>query len=243
MLTDDEGPASTAARPGIAGCGRPANRIDAHHPKRETGFTLIELMTAGAVGLLLLSAVIWLFAGIVRSSRSLLEAAHLEQMMAATMAVMTGELRRAGYWSGAWKMFDEAIDNGFAPLHVVDGSCVLYSYDRDKDDTDGIPDEDDQHGLRLRNGAIQIKTSDGGCGMTTCDSCTSGNWSALTDPSTVRIERLSFQISENDRPFNAGRNLARVREVVIELTGSLRRDPAMARTLRGSVNVRNDEIL
>jgi len=69
--------------------------------RRETGFSLVELTVAMAIGLFLMSALIWVFAELVRASHHQLKTAHLDQMLVSAMHVMTGELRRAGYWSRA----------------------------------------------------------------------------------------------------------------------------------------------
>jgi type II secretory pathway component PulJ len=210
--------------------------------RRETGFSLVELTVAMAIGLFLMSALIWVFAELVRASHHQLKTAHLDQMLVSAMHVMTGELRRAGYWSRAWKTLDGGAANGFAPIHVVGTDCLLYSYDREKRNPDGQPGPDDQHGFRVANGALQIKTSDDRCGPTTCDVCTTGNWSALTDSQTILIEHAAFEHAVREQPFNSGVSSVRVRELRIELSGMLRRDPAITRTLRTIVNVRNDEI-
>jgi len=212
-------------------------------PRIEAGFSLIELMTAMAIGLFLISVLIWIFAELVRASHDQLKTAQIDQTLVSVMHVMAGELRRAGYWSRAWKTREDGVFNGFAPIHLVGESCILYSYDRDKRNTGGLPGVDDQHGLRLSGAAVQVKTSDDRCGAATCEGCNTGNWSALTDPQTVLIERLAFTVVNREVPFNAGLSLVRVRELHIEIGGTLRRHPAIARTVRAVVNVRNDEIL
>ncbi len=207
------------------------------------GFSLTELMAAIALGLFLVSGIAFMMFETARTSRQALFETHLRQTLTTVMSVMTGELRRAGYWNRAGMSVDDLRHNGYAALRLVTGNCLLYSYDQEGNDADGLPDPGNRHGLRLSGGALQIKTSDPGCGGgAPCESCNSGNWLALTDPQTVTITRLEFLESPKMIVFNDGENTATVREVGITLEGRLRKDPAIRHRLHAKVDIRNDEI-
>lgn len=208
---------------------------------RMRGHTLSEVMVASAIGLLVLSGVVHLYAELARESQRMRAEARLHQALSAAGALVTGELRRAGYWSRARDTLDGGAVNGYAPVHVVDGHCVLYSYDREKNSPDGRPREDDQFGLRLAGGALQLKTSDAGCGASTCASCDGGVWWAMTDPQTVTVTELSFREESRTLPLADGAAVS-VRDIHVVLGGQLRRDPSIRHTVTALVNVRNDEI-
>jgi len=206
------------------------------------GFSLVELMVALAAGLFILAGVTFLYAEVVRANTAVLRTAHLQQTLWSLMAAMADDVRRAGYWSRAELVLDGASVNGFAPLHIVDGDCLLYSYDEDGDDADGAPDPEDQHGFRLDDGQVRIKTSDNTCGAATCDDCSSGTWWLLTDPQAVRIGALRFTGNERAHLLADGTRQLVVREIGISLEGAIAADPAVHHTLATSVSVRNHEL-
>jgi type IV pilus assembly protein PilW len=206
------------------------------------GFSLVELMVALAAGLFILAGATFLYAEVVRANATVLRTAHLQQTLWSLASTMADDVRRAGYWSRAELALDGADANGFAPLHVVDGDCILYSYDEDGDDADGAPDPEDRHGFRLNDGQVQIKTSDASCGGGACDDCASGNWWFLTDPQAVRIGALTFSLAERALPVAGGARQLVAREIGISLEGALAADPAVRHGLATSVSVRNHEL-
>lgn len=205
---------------------------------RHRGFTLVELAVASAIALFILSGVLFIFTASVRANTRVLNDAHLHQSLLSVMAMMRDELRRAGYWSRAEETVVTGARNGFAPLRIVGRDCVLFSYDRDKNDPDGQPDAGDQAGFRLSAGRIQARTRDDRCSGTTCTTCDGGHWRSVTDPETTIVTELRF-LKNTSAPL-PGRIV--VRELSILVTGRLRRDPEVVRTLRDTVNIRNDEV-
>ncbi len=209
---------------------------------RQRGFSLVELMVAITLGLFVLAGVSYLHAEVVRANAAVLKTAHLQQTLWSLMALIADDVRRAGYWSRAELTLDGTAANGYAPIRLVDGDCLLYSYDEDKDDTDGAPDPEDQHGFRLSGAGVQLKTSDDGCGGTTCADCGSGTWWLMNDPDGVRVTALSFSLAERAEPFDGtGREIV-AREIGIRLEGEIAHDPAVRHRLDTSVSVRNHEI-
>ncbi|MCG2633353.1 MAG: prepilin-type N-terminal cleavage/methylation domain-containing protein [Gammaproteobacteria bacterium] len=69
--------------------------------QRQAGFTLIELMIAILVGTFLIGGVIAVFMGTYRSNVEDLRITHLNQELRGTMALITRDLKRAGYDSDA----------------------------------------------------------------------------------------------------------------------------------------------
>ncbi|MCC6207211.1 MAG: prepilin-type N-terminal cleavage/methylation domain-containing protein [Gammaproteobacteria bacterium] len=206
------------------------------------GFSLVELMVAITLGLFVLAGISSLYAEVVRSNAAVLRTAHLQQTLWSLMTLITDDVRRAGYWSRAELTLDGTGANGFAPIHVVDGNCILYSYDEEKDDTDGAPDPEDHHGFRLTGAGLQLKTSDNTCGGTTCADCGSGTWWLMNDAQGIRVTALSFTLTEHARPFDgAGREIV-ARGIDISLEGELASDPSVHQRLDSHISVRNHEI-
>ncbi len=208
----------------------------------QRGFSLIELMVALTLGLLILAGLASLYAEVVRANVAVLKTAHLEQTLWSLMGLIADDARRAGYWSRAGLALDGTGVNGYARIHVPADDCLLYSYDEDRDDPDGAPDPEDQHGFRLSGAGLQIKTSDESCGGTTCAECGSGTWWLMNDPAGIHITALRFTLAEHARPFDgAGRELV-ARELGIRLEGEIAGEPATRRRLETRVSVRNHEI-
>lgn len=205
------------------------------------GFSLVELMTATAIGLLVISGIVFVLFETTRAVRHVLSSAHLRQTQVTVMSIMTSELRRAGYWSRAG-LAPDTMANRFAGIHRVGDDCLLYSYDQQHDDPDGIPDPEDQHGLRLANGVLQIKTSDTACGPAVCSTCDSGHWLALTDPNTVTITGLTFGDHREPLIINDAGAAVEVRRIDINVAGRHRDDPDIHHRLHASVDIRNDEL-
>ncbi len=124
--------------------------------KKQAGFTLIEIMVALTVGLIVVSATIAVYIATIRSSADTVRSTRLNHDLDSVIALISNDLRRAGYWGGAIGGSDATenpytvISGGtttanFAPTNVTvmnftddDGTvrtngCILYSYDADGD--------------------------------------------------------------------------------------------------------------
>lgn len=203
------------------------------------GHTLSELLIASTIGLFILAGLLHAYMLHAGETRRLLAANELQRALGAAATLVTGELRRAGYWSRAREVLDGAV-NGYAPIRIVDGDCVLYSYQRAAGATDGVPGEDERFGLRLRGGVLQMKTS-GGCGANDCANCDSGVWWAMSDPASVLITALAFAETQRTRSLPNGGGVT-VRSVHYTIEGALVRDPGQTATVAGAAELRNDRI-
>jgi type IV pilus assembly protein PilW len=98
-------------------------------PRRQTGFTLVELLVALVLGLLVVGAVLSLYLGNVRATRTAAALAQLNDDGQAALALIGHELRQAGYNPpppaadaardlGTGGMMLLACDGGFAQIRV-----------------------------------------------------------------------------------------------------------------------------
>jgi type IV pilus assembly protein PilW len=243
---------------------------------KSRGVTLIELLVGVAVGLIVVSGAIYLFGTAARSNRVTLTSAHLDQDLRAAMALLVNDIRRAGYarvepgvnrdgdgvLSGNDIIFNPFLDN---PFDVTTGatsgesadSCIVFSYNRDEDSPPVVDDPDsdnpnEKFGFRLRDGALEMRTSAAG----TAGRCDDGTWEDFTED-TIEITALSFtlthtqvevdeaDIADGDEDCANGEPCVCIREVDIVLTGRLK-DAAMQdiqQTMQETVRIRNDKYL
>ena len=178
---------------------------------------------------------------------------------------MVRDIRRAGYWSfdpDLGSAAENPFQSGVNRLRVqaypgeAAGSCILFTYDLDKDGMVGVgscngstcaaqtdSDNVEQFGFRLHNGLVQTRYGGDTLG------CDSGHWQAVTDPG-IAVTLLNFTLREvctnldntsADCEPHAARILQRL--VEIRLSGYQRARPDRPLTLSASVRVRNDQVL
>jgi prepilin peptidase dependent protein B len=214
--------------------------------RRASGFSLVELMISIAVGLVVLAGITAMFAHNVKAGGDTLKMARLHQELQAVMSLMTRDLRRAGYWGNASSSIGPGtsntnpftLDNPAKFGSEPDGSCITFSYDRNGDGavtTSSSSDADERFGFRLRSGAVETRISGKACGET--------GWEDINDTTTTEITGLNFALASRSADIDgAGPGTSRivVREVTVTLTGRLRNDTQVSRTLQEAVRVHND---
>jgi prepilin peptidase dependent protein B len=225
--------------------------------KKQTGFTLIELMIALVLGLIILSATIGIYTTTVKGSTDTINSARLNHDLESIMLLMVNDIRRAGYWGGAAVGVDSSTNPftiGAANIQTPTTGCILYSYDAN---SDGTPNNREYYGFKLQDGAISIRSSD--TAETTTD-CTDTGWSAFT-VSDVNVTKLTFTPAykclnvstafsydspcatvATDGNLVAGQKATESRQLNIVLEGKLTNDTTVTKTLKGTVKVRNDRI-
>lgn len=255
--------------------------------KKQTGFTLIEIMIALLIGLIVIGATINIYIATVGSSSNIIKSARLNHDLEAVMTLMVNDIKRAGYWGGAIVEADSR-DNPFtaatANIQIPANTCILYSYDANSSGaltptvlTDDV-DADEYYGFKFTNNSIQMRKT----GTTTAD-CTDGTWEEFIDGRQLRITNLQFSVVPvagilpatsrclnvtNDNaaadaptpsgtpplicaenlasvppfPIATGDNLAEKRVINIQLTGQLKNEAAVTKTLNATVTVRNSRL-
>ena len=102
-------------------------RLDATIPR---GFGLVELMVSMAIGLVIIAALVALFAGTSRNNREMATANSLIENGRFAIQLLEDDLLHAGYW-GTWvprfdnTTFDDAPP-GDAPTGVLPDPCLAY---------------------------------------------------------------------------------------------------------------------
>lgn len=124
---------------------------------------------------------------------------------------------------------------GPAPSVTLSGNCAIFSYDQNGDGliTNASPDERIGYRYDATDDAVEIRSGGG--------DCAAGGWVNITDDDTVEI--TAFTITNNSPdPVEASALSVRVREYTITISGQLKSDSSIERTVRETVRVRNNEI-
>jgi type IV pilus assembly protein PilW len=103
--------------------------------RSQQGFTLIELLVAMTIGLVVLIAVLDVFIHQNQTSAVQHEVAYAQQNVRGAMAVMTREIRAAGY---------DPEDNGFDVIKTATANSIRILSNLSGDDEAGDPDDADE---------------------------------------------------------------------------------------------------
>jgi len=161
----------------------------------QKGYTLIELMIGLLVGLIVLSGVLYAFLSALIGSRDIVNSSRLNAELSTLSGLITGEVRRAGYWSSTVASAASPFKNGTeTDLAIIGGDCILVSYDRDED---RVIDDDERVGFKWVSAAGSSYISRKVSGALMSD-CTDGSWSPITDPEFLSI--TGFVVSSGSSP-------------------------------------------
>jgi type II secretory pathway component PulJ len=216
---------------------------------KQWGFTLLELMIGIGVGVAVMAGVFSTYLSFLKSNNDTIKAARLDNDLRAAMALMTTDIRRAGYWANASSAVGSGVNsNPFMTSATkiqasADSTCILLSYDLDKNGSIpalGTAGGDERFGYRLRGGQIQSRPTT--LSTFSCDDADS-SWDAITELPVMEITDLSFSISPIVIDIDGsgpGTSTITINTVNISITGRLSDDHDVTRTLTEIVRVRND---
>jgi type II secretory pathway component PulJ len=144
-----------------------------------------------------------------------------------------------GVPAGSWNILrpESAITTDAVP--GTPGVCVLITYDTDASGTLTSSNPNERFGYRYdaTNDAVEIRTSG-----TSSDTCTTvSGWENLTDDNTVQITAFSITDNSPATVVSSGFNV-NLREYTISITGNLKSDTSVVRTLQETIRVRNDQL-
>jgi prepilin peptidase dependent protein B len=212
------------------------------------GLSLVELMVGIAVGLMVVAGASFVAVNQIGDNRRLLLETQIQQDLRAAADMVARDLRRAGYWGAAESGVWEGNDPSVAPNPYRDTSPdapeedpvteVTFSYSRDAAGAeDGAVDDDrERFGFKLEGGVIRMRLG--------------GAWQALTDGNLLEVTRFDVNLNEQAAQqacFNEcpGGGTAcwptqAVRRFTVDIAGRAVADPAVVRSVRESVRLRND---
>ncbi|RJG51272.1 PilW family protein [Motilimonas pumila] len=174
-----------------------------HAARGQAGFSLVELMIAMVLGLLVLGMMLSLYTTSMVNNNKINSLGRLNLEVKSLVELMSRDIRRAGYWSGAGAA---ALSSGFAnnaynsqadttALQVSsDKTCITFAYDMN--DSGDAPDANEYVGYKLHQGGIYIRSGNSNC-------ASQSNWTLLTH-SQVVIDSLKFDLSRVNAKGEAG---------------------------------------
>jgi len=215
--------------------------------RRAAGLTLVELLVGLTVGLFIAAeSAAWIAASLREQRAALLEGRLLQDLRTAADVVVR-DLRRAGFWGAAdesaWLPGTTAtIANPYAALAPLAAASdgVTFAYSRDATENDAL-DGNEQFGFRLRNGTIQMQMG--------------GGWQAITDVETLVV--TAFELTPDVQSVSLDGVCAaacaassagcpprvEIRSLALRIDGRAANDPAVVRSVRARVRLRNDAIV
>ncbi|MCK0511268.1 PilW family protein [Aromatoleum buckelii] len=228
-------------------------------PQRSTqkGLSLVELMVGVTVGLVVMTGITTFFVNYLQNNRQLIQMARLDQEMRTAMDIVARDIKRMGYKRDVHLDIlnltqDSSSRAATFPIFLnpqadISGSEIKFWYDENSDDTLDTGATTEQHGYRLDSNTLQRR--DG------------GTWQAITDPNVTQITEFALSRTyrcidiDGDDPANGGPAVCAgtpptpskshdgahfVTEIAITMSGQLKADSAVKRTLNERVRVRAD---
>jgi len=210
--------------------------------------TLVELLVGIVVGLIVLAGVSSVAVSTLVSNTHYLRDVRLTQDLRSVLQMLGREFRRAGYSFDAGSAVGTNINSnpfiGFTYTDansdgVVDDDCILFRYDQDGD---GVDDGNaEQLGFRFDAGEKAVEIRRGGA------DCSGGGWENVSDDKLVEVTDLTLTVNDEnvDVPNTAlgvgGTNAQIViRELTISITGRLKAEPEISKTVQETVRLRNN---
>lgn len=149
-----------------------------------------------------------------------------------------------GTWPDVVKTVDGVAASSWSILRpestlTISGTCILFASDNILDDTtSGAYESSERYGYRYDGLAKVVKARTSGA---SADGCSSGTWENLTDEGLVEV--MDFIVTDNSPATLVASGFdINVREFTISITGRLKADPGVERTLQETVRVRNDRL-
>lgn len=219
-------------------------------PSSLSGLSLVELMISLVVGLVVVGGVINIFSTTIKSNADMLKATRLNQELRVAMDMMARDIRLAGYrgnpGAGGANKFTSGNDDLLIDSTPADneGTCITYTYDLNSDEAvnpGGVPGdpENERYGFRFSGESVSMRK--GGTVFNCTPTATTNSWEAITDPEVVNISALNFTLSSSTVDISGG-GTRTIRSITIKLTGNLKKDPNVKRTLEETVRIQNDKI-
>jgi type IV pilus assembly protein PilW len=236
--------------------------------KKQTGYTLIEIMIALIIGLIIVTATITIYITTIRGSSDIAKSARLNHDLDSALALMVNDIRRAGYWGGTM-VGSDSRNNPFTQAATnlnITGNCILYTYDGGSGSTSGVlhngngsVDTDEYYGFRLNGGNIQMRSSN--------IDCAANGWNTLNvseGNEQIEVTLLTFtesfkclrkRVGVADLSYDntcadaatagnlaTGDRVIESREITLTLAGRVNIDQAVTKNITDRVKIRNDRV-
>jgi type II secretory pathway component PulJ len=136
---------------------------------------------------------------------------------------------KGGVVKGSWGLVGPEAE---VTASLTGDDCAIFSYDVN---ADGQIDNTERMGFRYDAADKAVEMRKGGT------DCSGSGWENVTDEDAVEID--VFTITDHSPgAISAGNFDVDIREYSIEMTGHLKSDPSVERSLRETIRVRNDSV-
>jgi prepilin peptidase dependent protein B len=238
------------APPPSAGASRVAVR---HAPARraaarQRGISLTELMIGLTIGLIVMAGIIGLFSGHLRSNNDLLRTTRLNNELRGAMDLIVRDLRRASYWgdsvAGVWyPNIPVLLSNPFFTVDTATAEEVTYRYDLD---SNGVVGDNETYRIHRNatDGTIEMLSLDTSGAVTATTPITDADLTDITALTFTPVDRTATTtcLLAGAGAVSPTPPVIHIRQITVTLTGQLRSDATVSRTLTESVRLRNDWI-
>jgi prepilin-type N-terminal cleavage/methylation domain-containing protein len=228
------------------------NRKFVNRKTRQSGMTLVEILVAMVLSMITTGAMLGLMSSSLSSTAGIVQQTKLTDDLRVAMTMMSRDLRRSNYTADSIHCyanpdcaFDGSLDMA-GDVQISDGGdCFVFNLDRD---SDGDASADAGGGFRWvvneEVGELQAWT---GAGAADC-AATDANWRPVTDTTVLDVTGLQVDdsLSYEEVIFDDGEGTQysqRVRRVRINISGRLRSNESVQRTLEDVVKLRNNVYL
>lgn len=204
--------------------------------KKQSGNSLVELMISMTLGLASITAMASLVGHGIALNASLLAKSRLDEEMNAVVAVVSYDLKRAGYYAFTSKMVKDPANfsnpfDGSVSLAAYTAepanSCINFAYDRNKNGVLDTSPNNEKYGFRLRDQAVEVRLNGAACDKS--------GWHDLTDPKVVQVSVFNFTIEQS-----TVQQVTQTR-INIALQAHLKQHPDIYRSINTSVLIENYE--
>jgi prepilin peptidase dependent protein B len=205
-------------------------------PIKQHGNSLVELMISMTLGLASITAMASLVGHGIALNSSLLAKSRLHEEINAVVAVLSHDLKRAGYYAHTNEIvknptvflnpFDDSLSIG-AYANETANSCINFAYDRNKNGALDTAPVNENYGFRLKDRAVEIRLNGA--------ACDESGWHDLTDPKVVQVMALEFTVEET-----TVQQITQTR-VNVELQARLKKHPDILRSITTSILIENYE--
>lgn len=207
------------------------------------GFNVVELMVAMVAGLLLVAAVISLFATVLRADQTAMQVSRLNQELQSITDMIARDIQRAGYDASA-ATATRLVSGAIHPFYFntnthVNNSCIIVRYDgRDEgtpssDNGDVDPKEVVVYSYRTDKSVWLAEPSPSVASpVSTLLECNYGGNRISTEDA---IEITQFSLSMLSGSVSTG-----ARAIQLNISGQYKSNPALTLNLQRDIKLRND---
>ncbi len=215
--------------------------------RKQSGFTLAELLVVLAINLILFAGLTTLIVANLNHYRVALSTMRLNQQLQSALLLMGNDIRRAGYWSNASSDVGGTQNNNPFMTNATDitvsgGNCVLFTYDQNGDGSLPAIDasiDDERYGYRLNGQVLQARPP----GASFSCGANASEWENITDTQNIQITSLAFTLTTSTLTTGPGTKGLVQRAMDISITGRLGSDNTITRTFTQHIRIKNDKFV